>query len=89
MTFRDEADEDWLRYSPPKGDAVPDVPLTDVVAEEKIISRFAADIDGECMPVTAPSGVRVYAKMSSAELSKSREKLMTWRPLRGSSENVR
>lgn len=69
--MEDEPDEDWLRYSPQR-EAVSDV----VVAEEKILSRFAADIDGQCMAVTAPSGARVYAKMSSAEIGGGRGEFM-------------
>uniref|UniRef100_A0A0D9VS94 AAA+ ATPase domain-containing protein n=1 Tax=Leersia perrieri TaxID=77586 RepID=A0A0D9VS94_9ORYZ len=52
----DSGDEDWLRYSPP--------PVVEVVAE-KTISRFASDIRGDCMPVTAPNGERVYAKVAT------------------------
>ncbi|KAK9287905.1 hypothetical protein L1049_016349 [Liquidambar formosana] len=61
-----ETDEDWLRYLPPKES---DVHVVDqvVVEEEKIVSRFASEIDGDCIPVTGPSGDRVYAKMSRVE----------------------
>uniref|UniRef100_A0A0E0KBM9 AAA+ ATPase domain-containing protein n=1 Tax=Oryza punctata TaxID=4537 RepID=A0A0E0KBM9_ORYPU len=52
----DSGDEDWLRYSPP--------PVAEVVAE-KTISRFASDIRGDCMSVTAPNGERVYAKVAT------------------------
>uniref|UniRef100_A0A0E0NSV1 AAA+ ATPase domain-containing protein n=1 Tax=Oryza rufipogon TaxID=4529 RepID=A0A0E0NSV1_ORYRU len=51
-----DGDEDWLRYSPP--------PVVEVVAE-KTISRFASDIRGDCMSVTAPNGERVYAKVAT------------------------
>lgn len=70
----DEGDEDWLRYSPPQQqpeEAAADVatesdqPMSVEVAEEKIISRFISEIEGDCMPVTGPGGDRVYAKMSS------------------------
>ncbi|URE09839.1 chromosome transmission fidelity protein 18 [Musa troglodytarum] len=89
FALQDEADEDWLRDSPQKESdtvgvtSVPDVSLPDVVAEETILSRFATDIDGECMPVTSPSGVRVYAKMSIAEIGGGRGKVMASRPERG------
>ncbi|KAJ1432394.1 P-loop containing nucleoside triphosphate hydrolase [Sesbania bispinosa] len=32
--------------------------------KEKTLSRYASEIDGECMPVTAPNGNRVYAKLN-------------------------
>ncbi|CAL9095761.1 unnamed protein product [Musa acuminata var. zebrina] len=89
FALQDEADEDWLRCSPQKDSdtvgvtSVPDVSLPDVVAEETILSRFATDIDGECMPVTSPSGVRVYAKMSIAEIGGGRGKVLASRPERG------
>lgn len=54
-------DEDWLRYSPPPPELV--VEETRFV-KEKTLSRFASEIDGECMPVTAPNGDRVYAKLN-------------------------
>ncbi|QCE05592.1 chromosome transmission fidelity protein 18 [Vigna unguiculata] len=55
------ADEDWLRYSPP-----PQEPAAQetTFAKEKTLSRFASEIDGECMPITAPNGDRVYAKLT-------------------------
>ncbi|KAJ8483655.1 hypothetical protein OPV22_016140 [Ensete ventricosum] len=89
FALQDEAGEDRLRYFPQKDSdtvgvtSVPDVSLPDVVAEETILSRFATDIDGECMPVTSPSGVRVYAKMSIAEIGGDRGKVMASRPERG------
>lgn len=49
-------DMDWLRYSPP--------PAPEVVFVEKTISRFASEIHGDCVPVTAPNGERVYAKLA-------------------------
>ncbi|XP_061362875.1 uncharacterized protein LOC133306562 [Gastrolobium bilobum] len=54
------ADEDWLRYSPP-----PPPPVEEVRSvKETMLSRYASKIDGECMPVTAPSGDRVYVKLN-------------------------
>jgi chromosome transmission fidelity protein 18 len=53
----EEEDEDWLRYSPPP-------PVPEVVVAEKTISRFASEIHGDCVAVTAPSGERVYAKLA-------------------------
>lgn len=57
----DEEDEDWLRYSPP--------PAPEVVVAEKTISRFASEIHGDCVPVTAPNGERVYAKLAMEGLT--------------------
>ncbi|GJN08361.1 hypothetical protein PR202_ga26272 [Eleusine coracana subsp. coracana] len=51
----DSVDEEWLRYSPP--------PAPEVVVAETTISRFASEIQGDCVPVTAPNGERVYAKL--------------------------
>uniref|UniRef100_K4A5L2 AAA+ ATPase domain-containing protein n=1 Tax=Setaria italica TaxID=4555 RepID=K4A5L2_SETIT len=53
----DSEDEEWLRYSPPP-------PAPEVVVAEKTISRFASEIHGDCVPVTAPNGERVYAKLA-------------------------
>ncbi|WOL00712.1 chromosome transmission fidelity protein [Canna indica] len=85
-----EEDEDWLRYSPKKDtetavsvEEIVDDPLPDVFAEDKILSRFATDIDGDCMPVTAPSGERVYAKMSTGGISGLHERSIAWKPERG------
>ncbi|KAG9446182.1 hypothetical protein H6P81_012310 [Aristolochia fimbriata] len=77
-----EADEDWLRYSPPpkspSNDLVVDQALVDpagsVVVEEKILSRFASEIEGECIPVTGPDGDRVYAKVSRWETNHDTER---------------
>lgn len=54
------ADEDWLRYFPPPSP----VRAEEVrFSKEKTLSRFASEIDGEVMPVTAPNGDRVYTKL--------------------------
>ncbi|XP_004514027.1 uncharacterized protein [Cicer arietinum] len=53
------AEEDWLRYSPPPSVTVEEVRFS----KEKTLSRYASEIDGECMPVTAPNGDRVYTKL--------------------------
>ncbi|XP_027330673.1 chromosome transmission fidelity protein 18 homolog isoform X2 [Abrus precatorius] len=52
--------EDWLRYSPPPVLVEHETKFL----KEKTLSRFASEIDGECMPVTAPNGDRVYAKLN-------------------------
>ena len=57
------AEEDWLRYSPPQ-ETVADLERM-VVDEEKIVSRYASEIDGDCVPVTGPGGDRVYLKISA------------------------
>lgn len=62
-------DEDWLRYSPPPKEAAAAADETTTGSdEEKIISRFVSDIEGDCVPITAPNGDRVYAKISSREV---------------------
>ncbi|XXG39699.1 hypothetical protein AAC387_Pa01g0590 [Persea americana] len=89
-----EADEDWLRYSPPPQpenpaldpviDAVPaDEVVAPVAVEEKVLSRFASEIDGECISVTGPGGDRVYAKMSRCEMENDGKRLHVGRPLNG------
>ncbi|XP_010241140.1 PREDICTED: chromosome transmission fidelity protein 18 homolog [Nelumbo nucifera] len=57
-------DEGWLRYSPSKerADVAPAV-----VEQEKFISRFASEIEGDCISITGPSGDRVYAKINRFE----------------------
>uniref|UniRef100_A0A453IFK5 Uncharacterized protein n=1 Tax=Aegilops tauschii subsp. strangulata TaxID=200361 RepID=A0A453IFK5_AEGTS len=42
-------------------------PAAEAVAE-KIVSRFASEIQGDSMPVTAPNGERVYAKLATEKL---------------------
>ncbi|XP_050219762.1 uncharacterized protein LOC126670137 [Mercurialis annua] len=73
----DKDEEDWLRYSPRR-----DVERSEAAAEEetkeenKIISRYVSDIDGDFIPVTAPSGGdRVYAKICRAESEVNAKKL--------------
>ncbi|KAK0607817.1 hypothetical protein LWI29_021036 [Acer saccharum] len=68
----EEEEEDRHRYSPP-----PEVEQEEVrvVEEENILSRYAFQIDGECMPVTAPGGNRVYAKISRFETEERLKKM--------------
>ncbi|KAJ0518376.1 putative AAA+ ATPase domain, ATPase, AAA-type, core [Helianthus annuus] len=69
-----EADDEWMRYSPVREEAA-DV-VEDVTEEkERFISRFATDIDGDFMPVTAPDGDRVYAKLVKEEVEDKVKKL--------------
>ncbi|KAL2507137.1 P-loop containing nucleoside triphosphate hydrolase superfamily protein [Forsythia ovata] len=66
---RDNEGEEWLRYSPPR--AVEEE--RGVVVEEKeerILSRYATEIEGDCLPVTGLDGERVYAKICRAEMDK-------------------
>lgn len=72
----EEQDEDWLRYSPqqPKAAAVHfasdgHIRMAEVPVEGKAPSRFAFEIEGDCVPVTGPYGDRVYAKIQSCELA--------------------
>ncbi|CAM8905551.1 unnamed protein product [Rhodiola kirilowii] len=58
-----EDDEDWLRYPQPMENEEVNVVEEVEVEEEKFVSRFASEIDGDYMPVTGLDGVRVYAKI--------------------------
>ncbi|XP_022873714.1 chromosome transmission fidelity protein 18 homolog [Olea europaea var. sylvestris] len=57
---RDE-DAEWLIYSPPR--IVREEKVIVEEREERILSRFATEIEGDCVPVTGLDGERVYAKM--------------------------
>ncbi|WJZ82894.1 hypothetical protein VitviT2T_002617 [Vitis vinifera] len=57
------AEEVWLRYSLPQNSDGDLEPM--VVDEERIVSRYASEIDGDCIPVTRPGGDRVYLKISA------------------------
>lgn len=51
-------DDEWLRFSPRS------VPAEKPKSwKDGTLSRYASEIDGEFMPVTAPNGDRVYAKL--------------------------
>jgi len=51
-------EEDWLQPAPLE------VTVEEVrFSKDKTLSRFASEIDGEVMPVTAPNGDRVYTKL--------------------------
>ncbi|KAL4312022.1 hypothetical protein GQ457_01G023010 [Hibiscus cannabinus] len=68
-----EEEEDWLRYSPPQETEVAVAVEKD---EEVYLSRYVSAIDGDCMPITAPSGgERVYAKISRAREDEGLKKL--------------
>ncbi|KAI3511528.1 hypothetical protein L1887_18682 [Cichorium endivia] len=75
-----EADDDWLRYSPP-----PQEESVTIVEEEKetFISRYVTDIEGDFMPVTAPDGDRVYAKLVKEEKDNKLKKLNVKAPSKG------
>ncbi|XP_031405513.1 chromosome transmission fidelity protein 18 homolog [Punica granatum] len=69
----DDDEEDWLRYSPPrKNERMDHRDQAASEPEEIVVSRYVSRIDGECVPVTAPTGDRVYAKLCRAD-SKSRD----------------
>ncbi|EFH68497.1 AAA-type ATPase family protein [Arabidopsis lyrata subsp. lyrata] len=68
-------DEDWLRFSPVKEVVHVMEEEEVVIPQETILSsnlvigicRYASEIDGECVPITAPDGgERVYAKFCRA-----------------------
>ncbi|XP_051118376.1 uncharacterized protein LOC127242740 isoform X2 [Andrographis paniculata] len=58
-----EDDEDWIKELPPE-DVVEEM---EEEREERIVSRFASEIDGDCLPVTGLDGERVYAKLCRIE----------------------
>lgn len=65
-------DEEWLRYSPPRA-TVEEMEVVLEATQERILSRFASEIDGDCVPVTGLDGERVYAKIcSSVEMDEER-----------------
>lgn len=76
----DDDDEDWLRYSPPP----PDRRDADVAAveQEKVLWRYAAEIEGDFVPVTGLDGERVYAKICGVEKDEKVKKL----DIKGNSE---
>ncbi|KAJ8747494.1 hypothetical protein K2173_014393 [Erythroxylum novogranatense] len=58
-----EVDEDWLLYSPPPQNQEI-VMGEEEEQEERILYKYASEIDGDFFPVTAPGGNdRVYAKL--------------------------
>ncbi|CAN0915710.1 Fatty acid amide hydrolase [Linum grandiflorum] len=62
-------DEDWLRYSPTRDsrDTV-GAPMEEDPVEERIVSKFISQIEGDFIPVTAPGGEdRVYAKLCTVQ----------------------
>ncbi|EOY05349.1 P-loop containing nucleoside triphosphate hydrolases superfamily protein, putative [Theobroma cacao] len=70
---KEKEELDWLRYSPPQENKVGAAVEKD---EEVYLSRHVSAINGDCMPVTAPSGgERVYAKISRAQRDEILKKL--------------
>ncbi|CAI9117844.1 OLC1v1019329C1 [Oldenlandia corymbosa var. corymbosa] len=81
-----EEDEEWLRYSPPlagNGDADVEMAAEEEV-QERYLSRYMSEIDGDCVPVTGLDGERIYAKFCRAENVESMKKL----DLRGDFEGL-
>ncbi|KAG8372753.1 hypothetical protein BUALT_Bualt12G0099600 [Buddleja alternifolia] len=62
---RDDDDDEWLRCSPPR-DVEVEMEVVEREREERILSRYATEIEGDCVPVTGLDGERVYAKICSA-----------------------
>lgn len=63
-------DDEWLRYSPPRGI----VEEMEAEREERILSRYATEIDGDCVPVTGLDGERVYAKICRVDMDEEERK---------------
>ncbi|GAV66147.1 AAA domain-containing protein [Cephalotus follicularis] len=77
-----EIDEDWLRYSPPPQQRQSDLVVVEeelevVEQDDKFVRRYASEIDGDFIPVTAPcgSGDRVYAKICRVDCEATTKKL--------------
>ncbi|KAF3457642.1 hypothetical protein FNV43_RR02300 [Rhamnella rubrinervis] len=71
-----QADEDWLRYSPPEESDPMVEEGAGAVVEEKLVWRYASEIDGDFIPVTAPSGGdRAYVKINVVDKEERRKKL--------------
>ncbi|KAM6544710.1 hypothetical protein CsatB_025446 [Cannabis sativa] len=71
-----DEDEGLLRYLPPEVTEPIVEEIVENVEEEKVLWRFASEIDGDFIPITAPSGGdRVYAKVTTEEMNERREKL--------------
>lgn len=76
--YDDEEDEDWLRYSPVKrpGEGNGDAEMARAAeVEERVLSRYATEIDGDCVPITGLDGERVYAKICRIENEERVKKL--------------
>ncbi|XVF84667.1 hypothetical protein PTKIN_Ptkin17bG0055900 [Pterospermum kingtungense] len=74
IEIEEEKEEDWLRYSPLQESNVTAAVEKD--EEDVYLSRYASKIDGDCVPITAPSsGERVYAKISRAQRDERSKKL--------------
>lgn len=59
-------DEEWLRCSPPRDTLEEMEEAVEEEGQERILSRFASEIDGDCVPITGFDGERVYAKICSS-----------------------
>ncbi|KAJ6945543.1 hypothetical protein NC651_000565 [Populus alba x Populus x berolinensis] len=72
-------DEDWLRQVQDRNGGNEEERVEVVVEEEekeKIVSRYVSEIDGDFIPVTAPSGGdRVYAKICRVDAEQRAKKL--------------
>ncbi|KAF9688920.1 hypothetical protein SADUNF_Sadunf01G0038200 [Salix dunnii] len=73
-------DEDWLRIVQDRNsgneEEIVEVVVEDEEEKEKIVSRYVSEIDGDFIPVTAPSGGdRVYAKICRVHTEQGAKKL--------------
>nr|XP_027118279.1 chromosome transmission fidelity protein 18 homolog [Coffea arabica] len=75
----DEEDEDWLRYHPPRpvaGNVDAGLAMSESEeVEERVLSRYATEIDGDYLPITGLDGERVYAKICGVECEDRVKKL--------------
>ncbi|KAM7259687.1 hypothetical protein ACFE04_015428 [Oxalis oulophora] len=78
--FDNDDDEDWLHYSPPPQPTVQSPQIEHQEEEEKVLSRYASQIDGEFIPITAPGGGdRVYAKVCRVSDDEERVKKLSYK----------
>lgn len=73
-------DDSWLRHSPSNvaesdvaASGNEDFAMVEEVVEEKVLSRFPSEIDGDCMAVTGTNGDRVYVKVDEGQRTIRRE----------------
>ncbi|VFR01092.1 unnamed protein product [Cuscuta campestris] len=71
-----ECEEDWLSFSPPPVPPAPEE-VEKEEEKEKTLSRYAMEINGDCVPVTGLDGERVYAKICRYHMRERTRKLDT------------
>ncbi|KAL6503553.1 hypothetical protein OROGR_025476 [Orobanche gracilis] len=75
----DEVDDEWLRYSRPTAVVEEMEVVVEGDREDRILSRYATEIDGDCVPITGLDGERVYAKICGVEMDEEKQKNLSVR----------